>query len=201
MKALLIASFFIAAQSAFGADTAKLNFVTFYAGYDVAVAGNTLTGSQEHLGYGSGVVDMKRVDGNWAGSFGFNQITSRSLTKRSDTTFDYEFTVLPGGTYDAHVVRKGDKTEVSMMLPNGAITRVTVKDGAYLRGANDIFSMELNKKSGALWTGDAVISNGRAIESSEVTLNSEGALVPDTLVKADPELFVLLYLLPYNFAY
>lgn len=205
MKSVLITAALILGVQAFASDNqATLDFGSFYSNYTVDLEGDALTGNQENLGYGSGAVALERKDGNWEGKFGFNQITSRKFDRRSETRSTYEFTVLPGGYYVANVERKADRkgnmrTTVNLSFASGQTARATMKDGKYLEGSNDVVAMSLNKKNESTWTGQTSVTHGRAIETSSTELTASGALNPETLITTDPQLFVILYVLPYNY--
>jgi len=201
MKRVFISLFMLMAATAFGADSARLDYGIFFANYDVSLVNGMLTGSQENLGNGSGRVELERKDGNWMGRFGFNQITSRSMKKRSETKMSYEFSVLPGGHYVAYIERKGDKTQVTLSLPNGAYAYSTLKNGRYLTGDNRVVGMNLSKENETTWSGLTRVGRGRSYESAQTTLTAEGALNPEMLASTDPALYVILYVLPYNYVH
>jgi hypothetical protein len=205
MKSVFITAALIFGAQAFASDNqATLDFGTFYSNYTVDLEGDALTGNQENLGYGSGKVELVRKDGNWEGSFGFNRITSRKFDRRSETRSTYEFTVLPGGYYVANVERKADRkgnmrTTVNLSYATGETSTTTMKDGKYLSGGNSVVSMDLNKKDETTWSGQTSVNLGRAIETSQTDLKAIGALNPEMLITTDPQLFVILYVLPYNY--
>ena len=205
MKSLLLIAAFTFAASAFAHDgSAELDFGNFNASYAVDLEGDSLTGNQQNLGFGSGKVALERKDGNWEGKFGFSRITSKKFERRSQTRATYEFTVLPGGYYVASIERKQDrkgnmKTTVNLSYASGEMAYATMKDGKFLDGNNSVLSMSLNKKSDTKWSGTTVITYDRSIETAQTTLMADGELNPESLITTDPQLFVILYVLPYNY--
>ncbi len=206
MKSLFLTAVLLLAATSYAHDgAATLDFGTFYSNYTVDLDGDKLNGNQENLGYGSGEVALERVDGNWEGAFGFNRITSRKFDRRSETRSSYEFTVLPGGYYVANIERKLDrkgnmKTTVNLSYATGEVARATLKDGKYLEGNNSVVSVSLNKKNDTTWSGTTSVTLGRGIETADTELTADGALNPETLITTDPQLFVILYVLPYNYS-
>jgi hypothetical protein len=91
------------------------------------------------------------------------------------------------------------KTVVNLTYATGATSTTTMKDGKYLSGGNSVVSMDLTKRNETTWAGQTSVRRGRAIETSQTELKAMGALNPETLITTDPQLFVILYVLPYNY--
>ncbi len=201
MKQLILAAAIaLSAQTSFADGTANLDLRHFNASYLVTLTGSELTGSQGNFGGGSGEVKMSKADGLWSGRFGFNQIETKAMRKRSDTRSQFEFRVLPGGNYSVNIEVKGEKTNIALTNGRGDISRATLKEGKYLRVSTDYLSVDLDRKSDTTWQGLATRNTWRGFESWDTYLDTTGDLNPETLAKSDMQLFIILYVLPYAYS-
>jgi hypothetical protein len=192
-------------NGAMAADgSASLDFGTFVAGYDLEHNGMNVTGSQYNLGNGSGAVKLShkdgRADGMWTGFFGSSRIEVRRTVTRDDGRMTVELVALPGGNYSFSIKKKSDtETEIYAILSAGRVVRANLEDnGMTFNSNNRSVNISLKSTDGRNFKGTtSVLRNGR-YETSRTTLKTTGTLTPAALLAADPALFIVTYILPYN---
>jgi len=203
-SAAFVAAALLSTSAMAAEGTAELNFINFTAGYELEHNGMKVEGHQYNLGSGTGAVKLERkdsrTDGQWSGRFGIGRAEVRKALTRTDGKMEVEVRTLPGGTHRFTIETKADRTKITgWMSGSYRVTAELKTDGSRFTAYNDALNFSLKSKNGMNYDGTAFVTTPRGgHDTSTVTLDTTGTLAPAALMTADPALFVLVYVVPYN---
>jgi hypothetical protein len=200
IKSLVVLSAFVASAVAFAADgTSSFRLSSGrIASFDYSAdfQAGKITGSLERNGYNK--VELTASRGGWTGAFGMGGINVAPIQTTGENQV-VEISTMEG--FFHYTLSKDGKggLEIRAMGKNGDFLGAYLSAEGSLSVDSPIMSFEVTRdqKHPTHFEGTAVI-DFLDLEMDSADMDADGSLDPNALAKADPALFIILYVLPFH---